>query len=458
MPRVYKPDPRGKRYKKYSKELIEQALREYSEGRNSLSNVAEKIQINKSVLYRHSIKNVKNTVLSKETELQFIKYINVCAEWGYPMELYDLRVLVKNYLDRLGVTEKRFKNNLPGPDFTRSFLKRHSDKITQRVSQNIKRNRAAVSPDTIKEYFQQLQISISDVPIENIVNYDETNLADDPGRKKIITKRGTKYSERVMNSSKASISIMMACTAAGEILPPYVVYNAQNLFDTWIKSGPKGARYNRSQSGWFDSNIFEDWVNSMIIPFFEYKPGKKCLIGDNLSSHLSIDLIRKCYEKDIHFIFLPANSTHITQPLDVAFFRPMKIAWREIILQWKKIDGRNQSSIPKGCFPKLLSKLMEKLKENGSANVISGFRKTGINPFDSSAVLKKLPDWDNQAEQSEIVDETILEYLKDMRYGTNNIVEPTKKKKKKLQVHPGKSVLLSSDEDYIETTDPEYLV
>lgn len=249
------------------------------------------------------------------------------------------------------------------------------------------------------------------------------------GRKKIITKRGTKYPERVMNSSKAAVSIMMACTAAGEILPPYVVYKAQNLFDTWIQSGPKGARYNRSQSGWFDCTIFEDWVTSMIIPFFENKPGKKCLIGDNLSSHLSIDLIRKCYEKDIHFIFLPANSTHITQPLDVAFFRPMKIAWRNIILQWKKTDGRNQSSIPKGCFPKLLSKLMENLKENGSANVISGFRKTGINPFDPSAVLKKLPDWDNQAEQPEIVDETILDYLKEMRYGTNNIVEPKKKEK-----------------------------
>ncbi|CAG5019037.1 unnamed protein product [Parnassius apollo] len=99
MPRVYKPDPHGKRFKKYSKELIEQALREYNEGSNSLSNVAEKFQINKSVLYRHSIINVKTqgdqTVISKETELQFIKYINVCAEWGYPMELYDLSVLVK---------------------------------------------------------------------------------------------------------------------------------------------------------------------------------------------------------------------------------------------------------------------------------------------------------------------------------------------------------------------------
>lgn len=333
----------------------------------------------------------------------------------------------------MGIKEKRFKDNMPGPDFARNFLKRHSDKITQRISQNIKRSRAALSSDILKKYFEQLKQSISGVPIDNIINYDETSLADDPGRKKIITKRGTKYPERVMNHSKAAVSIMMACTAAGEMIPPYVVYKAQNLFDTWTKFGPKGTRYNRSQSGWFDANIFEDWVTTMILPFFENKSGKKMLIGDSLSSHLSLNLIRKCYEKDIH---IPSNSTHITQPLDVALFRPMKIAWRSIISEWKKTDGRNQSSIPKGCFPKLLFKLMDNLKENSKSNIMSGFRKTGIHPFNPSEVLKQIPEWHDQVKEAETVDQTVLNFLKEMRYGTINVVEP--KKKRKLQVQAGK--------------------
>ncbi|CAB3224853.1 unnamed protein product [Arctia plantaginis] len=139
------------------------------------------------------------TVLSKETEEEFIKYINICADWGYFLEAYDLRVLVKVYLDELGVNEKRFNNNMPGPDFVSSFMKRHKDAISQRLSQNIKRNRAAVSPEIIKKYFEELEISLSGVPMCNIINYDETNLSDDPGRQKIITKKGVKYPERVMN-------------------------------------------------------------------------------------------------------------------------------------------------------------------------------------------------------------------------------------------------------------------
>ncbi|KAG6454153.1 hypothetical protein O3G_MSEX008533 [Manduca sexta] len=96
---------------------------------------------------------------------------------------------------------------------------------------------------------------------------------------------------------------------------------------------------------------------------------------------------------------------------------------------------------------------MDKLTENGPENIIVGFRKTGIHPFNPTEVLKRLPNWDQDIKETEAVDETILDMLKEMRYGTINIVEP--KRKKKLNVEAGKSVLCSSEEDYIET-EPEY--
>jgi len=44
-----------------------------------------------------------------------------------------------------------------------------------------------------------------------------------------------------------------------EILPPYVVYKAEHLWDLWTTGCLKGARYNRSKSGWFDAVTFKDW-------------------------------------------------------------------------------------------------------------------------------------------------------------------------------------------------------
>ena len=64
-------------------------------------------------------------------------------------------------------------------------------------------------------------------------------------------KRGTKYPERIINSSKSSTSLLFAGTATGGLLSVYVMYKAENLWKTWTENGSRGARYNRSQSGWF---------------------------------------------------------------------------------------------------------------------------------------------------------------------------------------------------------------
>ena len=62
-----------------------------------------------------------------------------------------------------------------------------------------------------------------------------------------------------MNSAKSAASIMFAANAVGDVMPPYVVYKAEHLWDTWMVGGPKGTRYNRSKSGWFDMTCFQDW-------------------------------------------------------------------------------------------------------------------------------------------------------------------------------------------------------
>ena len=41
--------------------------------------------------------------------------------------------------------------------------------------------------------------------------------------------------------------------------------------------------YNRSKSGWFDSETFIDWFEKIIVPFFHGKEGKKCMIGEYLA-------------------------------------------------------------------------------------------------------------------------------------------------------------------------------
>lgn len=90
------------------------------------------------------------------------------------------------------------------------------------------------------------------------------------------------------------------------------------------------------------------------------------MIGDNLSSHLSTESIKVCHDNNIRFVFMPNNSTHITQALDEASFRLLKIHWRNILEEWKEGEGIEKSSVPKDKFLRLLKKLCLKLNEKGS--------------------------------------------------------------------------------------------
>ncbi|KAG5896931.1 hypothetical protein JTB14_030484 [Gonioctena quinquepunctata] len=145
------------------------------------------------------------------------------------------------------------------------------------------------------------------------------NFYDYPGRSEVIVRRGSKRAKKIMDTSKSATSVMFAVSASGVMLPPYIIYKADQIWQTCTDCSPNGARYIRSESGWFIQNLFGNWFSTIALDYFKKLPGgPKVLIGDNLASHLSLKVINKCLANDINFILLPPNSTHICQPLDVS--------------------------------------------------------------------------------------------------------------------------------------------
>lgn len=442
MPRHYKPQPGARPYNKTPKETLAQALQEFRNG-SSQRAVCKKYGITRSSFQNHlkidqGLKTVRKpggqTVISAEIEAALVDHLIQLSEWGFPFDTMDLKMNVRRILDKEGRTVKCFKNNVPGDDWVSSFMGRHKDRIKNRICQNISRKRAGVSRETINKYFTELQTSIE----QNIINYDETNLTDDPGRKKMIFKRGVRYPERIMDSTKSSTSLMLAGTATGSILPVYVVYKSENLWSTWVEGGPPKARFNRSKSGWFDHICFVDWFRTVALPYCNRLEGRKVLIGDNLSSHFSNEVLFECQKNNISFICLAPNATHLLQPLDVAFFRPMKAKWRSILAEYKM--AKKKRTVPKDVFPKLLKKLMAELP-NQEGNLRSGFKKCGIFPLDRTPVMDRLPRDASQEGNDSInsVSEVFTQHLQQLRCGDND--GPARKvRKKKIDIVPGRSI------------------
>lgn len=223
--------------------------------------------------------------------------------------------------------------------------------------------RAPVTPDTIRSYFSNLEKTLKDVFPENIIDYDKTNLSDDPGRKRVIACRGCKYPERIMNSTKILTSIKLACTAVGHLLPAWETCCLPvRLLE---KRGPPNTRYNRTDNGRFNNSMFDDWFFTIVLPYAKRQTGKMVIIGDNLASHISVSVVRALEDNNQDFVLLFPNSTNLTQPLGGFVFRPMKGHWQILLTEFKStsLDGTYSSPL-KAEFPKQLARLMVRLQKN----------------------------------------------------------------------------------------------
>ena len=452
MVRNYVRQPGSRPYKtNYTEENLANAIRDVRGKGLSHQAAAERNGVPKATLSR-KLKGLqpKNPgrppVLPQDVLDSIGDALATCADWGYGLDLLEVRSFVKSYADKNKLKIPRFKDNLSGDEWARKFMK--DQKLTRRIATNVKEARAKVSQEILEKYSANLKKVVDGVPPSNIINYDETNLTDDPGSKTIVCRRGVKRCDRVINHAKSSTSIMFSGTASGHMLPVYVVFKAQNLYKTWIEGGERQWRYNRTISGWFDQQVFEDWFDHIIIPYAKAQEGKKVIIGDNLSSHLSPKVLELCTRFNISFVFLPPNATHICQPLDVAYFKPLKTAWRKQ-LELYKICHPGAATLPKHHFPSQLKNVLMSVK---AENIKSGFKKCGIYPFSTEELVNQLPQAKKKVKDTNAnkhVAESMIEFLNVKRFKNdpnNNVV----KRGKKLEVEAGASISLES----LETLQP----
>lgn len=464
MVRLYKKTLGTRAYRNYTDETLEEALLKIADGVCTIREASRQYKISFGTLYnrykgRHCRKPGGQPILTEQEENIIIEAVVKCGDWGFPLNIQDIRFFIKNYLDSQGKIVAKLNNNLPGKDMVYLMLKRNKSLASQRLSSNIKRARAGLSIEVLQKYFDNLAEAIQDIPASHIFNYDESNLCDDPGKSKGIFRRGIKYPERVVNFSKSATSIMVCGSASGVLLPPYIIYKSDCMWDTWCQNGPKGTpccsrpccsrgtRYARTKHGWLDAQTFEDWFKLTFVPHAKRLEGQKIIIGDNLAAHINIAVLKLCEENQISFICLPANATHICQPLDVAFFRPLKQAWRKKLLEWKQSHPRS-GPLPKESFPRLLNDTL--LKMDGTEgrieiNLKSGFESTGIFPLNKNRVLNKLPQntLDNTA-VARHVNDTLTQFLENRR-----VIQPStsRTKRTKIRVEPGKSISAPSSSE-----------
>jgi transposase len=117
MPSKAKAKPRPKKMSQYDQEDFNAAVQAARDGL-SVRAASQQFNVPRQTLHDrvrgvHGAKHGRPTVLTEEEEDMLLERVKIMAEWRYPFTMFDLQIFVKAYLDKKGVVEPRFKNNMP---------------------------------------------------------------------------------------------------------------------------------------------------------------------------------------------------------------------------------------------------------------------------------------------------------------------------------------------------------
>jgi hypothetical protein len=81
------------------------------------------------------------------------------------------------------------------------------------------------------------------------------------------------------------------------------------------------------------------WLQDIFIPETSPQNGQwRLLIMDGRGSHTATEFFWICKQNKKHLLFLPAHSIHVSQPLDLGVFVPLKSCYRREIAKLASLD------------------------------------------------------------------------------------------------------------------------
>jgi DDE superfamily endonuclease len=96
--------------------------------------------------------------------------------------------------------------------------------------------------------------------------------------------------------------------------------------------------YTTSNNGWTSNDIGLRWLDEVFLPETENNGETQLLLVDGHRSHTSTEFMWKCYKNNILLVYLIPHSSHVLQPLDLAYFSPLKSRYRKQLMELAKFD------------------------------------------------------------------------------------------------------------------------
>ncbi|XP_063966344.1 uncharacterized protein LOC129277382 [Lytechinus pictus] len=156
-----------------------------------------------------------------------------------------------------------------------------------------------------------------------------------------------------------------------------------------MEGAPVGSYLGRSENGWMDSEVFYEFVANSFVPYIEKNniPKPVLLLVDGHSSHVNYHVGKLCNTSGVVLYPLPAHASHIVQPCDVSFFKPLKAAWAKAERKFRQEHWGQ--FVTKYTFASVFRGPWDATAQRREL-IQTAFRATGIFPFTGQYSREKL--------------------------------------------------------------------
>ncbi|CAI7757728.1 unnamed protein product, partial [Closterium sp. NIES-53] len=196
-----------------------------------------------------------------------------------------------------------------------------------------------------KEIWQFVRDAHNKYAIDNryIINADQTPLWLEMPATTTMEQTGVKSVPiRSAGYQKERVTVMLACTATGEKLKPWVFFKRKTI--------PKGDFPNNVVVGcqvnwWMEATGVIQWLDEGVVPFVKPKFGVQSrsamLVLDSYRGHLTKEVKARFAALNIVPAVIPVGCMADVQPLDVSVNTSFEASVRQQYQSWFEADGMN---------------------------------------------------------------------------------------------------------------------
>ena len=335
---------------------------------------------------KHGNKPGPTTYLTTAEEEELASFLMEVSKVGYGKTRKEVKLLVEAVAREKGV----LRGEKISDGWFRRFLERRPRLSLRRGDATANVRMEALDIETKNEYFKSLEETLKEQGLMNspgqIYNVDETGVPLDHKPPNVVARKGQKKVRYRISGNKKQITVVGCVNAAGQAIPPFVIFDAKCLNHDWTDGEVPRTTYGLSSNGWIDSELFHGWLTNH---FLKHAVGSRplLLLLDGHSSHYNPATIRFAKDHDVVVICLPPHTTHDSQPLDTCVFGPLKRNWGDVC--HKFMQQHPGQIVTKYQFSALFNDAW--MRTMVPTNIVAGFKKCGVYPFNPSAIVVETP-------------------------------------------------------------------